>query len=124
MAKVIHRLWKDGNNDPFIMPGNLPLYDAETRNELIYYLPQGWDPVVEGDIDGERSETVEIETYDPRFGSVQACRRLARTIFLGSAPTTTNQTVRGIDTEHLLLGVLQPGQQIGVYKDADSQAYG
>jgi predicted AAA+ superfamily ATPase len=26
--------------------------------------------------------------------------------------------VRGIDTEHLLLGVLQPGQQIGVYKDA------
>ena len=25
MAKVIHRLWKDGNNDPFIMPGNLPL---------------------------------------------------------------------------------------------------
>jgi predicted AAA+ superfamily ATPase len=118
MAKVIHRLWKDGNNDPFIMPGNLPLYDAETRNELIYYLPQGWDPVVEGDIDGERSETVEIETYDPRFGSVQACRRLARTIFLGSAPTTTDQTVRGIDTEHLLLGVLQPGQQIGVYKDA------
>jgi uncharacterized protein len=118
MAKVIHRLWKDGNKDPFIMPGNLPLYDAETRNELIYYLPQGWDPVVEGDIDGERSETVEIETYDPRFGSVQACRRLARTIFLGSAPTTTDQAVRGIDTEHLLLGVLQPGQQTGVYKDA------
>jgi uncharacterized protein len=118
MAKVIHRLWKDGNNDPFIMPGNLPLYDAQTRNELIYYLPQGWDPVVEGDIDGERSEAMEIETHEVRFGSVQACRRLARTIFLGSAPTTANQTVRGIDAERVLLGVLQPGQQASIYKDA------
>ena len=118
MAKVIHRLWKDGNKDPLILPGNLPLYDADTRNELIYYLPEGWDPVVEGDIDGERSETVEIETQDARFGSAQACRRLARTIFLGSAPTTSDQTVRGVDAERTLLGVLQPGQGSGVYKDA------
>ena len=118
MAKVIHRLWKDGNNDPFIMPGSLPLQDAQTRNDMIYYLPQGWDPVVESDIDGERAETIEIEAQDPRFGSLQACRRLARTIFLGSAPTTANQTVRGIDAQHILLGVLQPGQQVSVYKDA------
>lgn len=118
MAKVIHRLWKDGNNDAFIMPGSLPLQDAQTRNEMIYYLPQGWDPVVEGDIDGERSEAYEIETQDARFGSLQACRRLARTIFLGSAPTTASQTVRGIDAQRVLLGVLQPGQQVSIYKDA------
>jgi uncharacterized protein len=118
MAKVIHRLWKDGNNDALILPGSLPLYDADCRNEMIYYLPQGWDPVVEGDIDGERSETVEIETHDPRFGSVRACRRLARAIFLGSAPTTADQGVRGIDTERIILGVLQPGQPTGIYKDA------
>jgi predicted AAA+ superfamily ATPase len=118
MAKVIHRLWVDGNQDAMILPGNLPLDGADTRNELIYYLPQGWDPVVESDIDGERSETVEIEKGDARFGSVQACRRLARTIFLGSAPTTANQTNRGVDAEHTLLGVLQPGQSAGIYKDA------
>ena len=118
MAKVIHRLWVDGNQDPLILPGNLPLDDAGVRNEMIYYLPQGWDPVVESDIDGERSETVEIEKSDARFGSVQACRRLARTIFLGSAPTTANQTNRGVDAEHTLLGVLQPGQGAGIYKDA------
>lgn len=100
------------------MPGSLPLYDAQTRNELVYYLPQGWDPVVEGDIDGDRSEALDIETQEVRFGSVQACRRLARTIFLGGAPTTADQTVRGIDAERVLLGVLQPGQQASVYKDA------
>ena len=118
MAKVIHRLWKDGNNDPLIMPGSLPLYDADVRNEVIYYLPQGWDPVIERDVDGERAETTEIENKDTRFGSVQACRRSARAVFLGSAPSTTNQLVRGLELERVILGVIQPGQQIGLFKDA------
>jgi predicted AAA+ superfamily ATPase len=118
MAKVIHRLWKDNDKDPLIMPGSFPLQDAETRNDLIYYLPQGWDPVVERDVDGERAETTEIENRDTRLGSVQACRRAARAIFLGSAPTTANQMVRGIELERIVLGVAQPGQQVGIYKDA------
>jgi uncharacterized protein len=109
MAKVIHRLWKDNDKDPLIMPGSFPLQDADTRNDLIYYLPQGWDPVVERDVDGER---------DTRLGAVQACRRAARAVFLGSAPSTANQMVRGIELERIVLGVAQPGQQVGLYKDA------
>lgn len=118
MAKVIHRLWKDNDKDPLIMPGSFPLADAEARNDLIYYLPQGWDPVVERDVDGERAETTEIENKDTRLGSVQACRRAARAIFLGSAPSTVNQMVRGVELERVVLGVAQPGQQVGVYRDA------
>ncbi len=118
MAKVIHRLWKDNDKNPLIMPGSFPLHDAETRNDLIYYLPQGWDPVVERDVDGERAETTEIENRDTRLGSLQACRRSARAIFLGSAPTTANQMVRGLELERIVLGVAQPGEQVGVYKDA------
>lgn len=118
MAKVIHRLWTDGNNDLLIMPGNLPLYDGNTRNEAIYYLPPGWDPVVERDIDGDSAETTEIESRDTRFGSVQACRRVARTIFLGSAPGTPNRMVQGIEMERILLGSIQPGQQTSVFRDA------
>lgn len=118
MAKVIHRLWKDNDKDPLIMPGSFPLQDADTRNEVIYYLPQGWDPVVERDVDGERAETTDIENRDTRLGSVQACRRSARAIFLGSAPSTANQMVRGIELERIALGVAQPGQQVGIYKDA------
>jgi uncharacterized protein len=118
MAKVIHRLWKDGNNDPLIMPGSLPLYDADTINEVLYYLPQGWNPVIDKDVDGERAETTEIETDDTRFGSVQACRRSARTIFLGSAPSSSNEMARGIDLEHVILGSAIPGQQVSLFKDA------
>lgn len=118
MAKVIHRLWKDDNKDPLVMPGNLPLYDADTRNDAIYYLPQGWDPVLEKDIDGERAETTSLENHDTRMGSVQACRRTARAIFLGSAPSSSNQMVRGLELERVILGVALPGQQVGVFKDA------
>jgi len=118
MAKIIYSLWQDGNNDPLIMAGSLPFGDTNTRNEFTYYLPAGWDPVVDRDIDGPRAETVEVENQDARLGAVQACRRTARTIFLGSAPTTANQMVRGIELERVLLGSAQPEQQIGLYKDA------
>ncbi len=118
MAKVIHRLWQDGNNDLLILPGSLPLYDGDIRNVAIYPLPQGWDPVLERDVDGERAETTEIERTDTRLGALQACRRTARTIFLGSAPSTANQMVRGVESERILLGAAQPGQAVGLYKDA------
>lgn len=115
MAKVIHRLWKDNDKDPFIMPGSLPLHDADTCNEAIYHLPPGWDPVIEHDI---LKEPDELEKTDPRLGGIQACRRAARAIFLGSAPTTASQQVRGIDRERILLGVVLPSQQPGFYADA------
>lgn len=118
MAKMIFSLWKDGNNDLLIMPGSLPLADPDSRNEVTYYLPPGWDPVMESEIDGPRAKTVAIENHNARLGSVQACRRTARTIFLGSAPTTSSQMVRGIELERIMLGTVQPGQQIGLFKDA------
>lgn len=120
MAKVIFRLWQDDNKDLMIMPGSLPLYDGSSRNELTYYLPAGWDPVVEKDIDGERAETTELENKEPRFGAVNAARRVARTIFLGSAPASvsTKAASRGLDRARILIGCLQPGQTASTYVDA------
>ena len=37
------------------MPGAIPLEDSEVRNKSIKYLPQGWEPVIERDVDGDRS---------------------------------------------------------------------
>lgn len=120
MAKVIYRLWKDDNKDLLIMPGSLPLYDGNTRNELTYYLPAGWDPVLDKDIDGDRAETTELESKEPRFGALQAARRAARTIFLGTAPSSvaTKPGVRGLDRSRILLGCFQPGQTSSIYTDA------
>ena len=120
MAKVIFRLWQDDNKDLMILPGSLPLYDGSARNELIYYLGPGWDPVMDRDVDGERAETTMLETREPRFGSVQAARRVARAVFLGSAPSSVNTKsgTRGIDRARVLLGCLQPGQTSSLYSDA------
>lgn len=120
MARVIFRLWKDQNQDLMILPGSLPLYDGGSRNELVYYLPPGWDAVLERDIDGERAETTDIDQREPRFGAVHAARRVARTLFLGSAPSssTTKKGTRGVDRARVLLGCVQPGQPSAAFSDA------
>ena len=123
MAKVISRLWKADNKDLMILPGSLPLADGDVRNEMTYLLPPGWDPVIEGDIDGDRAETTELEGKEPRFGQVNAARRVARTLFLGTAPSSvaTKPGIRGLDRGRVLLGCLQPGQTTAVYADALSR---
>ncbi|PIZ04909.1 MAG: hypothetical protein COY58_01735, partial [Gammaproteobacteria bacterium CG_4_10_14_0_8_um_filter_38_16] len=117
MAVIIHRLWNDNNQDALIMPGSIPLDDSLVRNKSIHYLPQGWEPVLEREVDGPRSETHRIDGEDTRFGSVQAAHRAMRTIFLGSAPSARDQVVKGIQLERILLGGVQPGQTVGVFED-------
>lgn len=117
MAVIIHRLWNDNNQDALIMPGSIPLDDSLVRNKSIHYLPQGWEPVLEREVDGARSESHRIDGDDTRFGSVQAAQRTMRTVFLGSAPSTRDQVVKGIQLERILLGCVQPGQTVGVFED-------
>ena len=120
MAKVISRLWKADNKDLLILPGSLPLVDGDVRSEMTYLLSPGWDPVIEGDIDGDRAETTELEGKEPRFGQVNAARRVARTLFLGTAPSSvaTKPGIRGLDRARVVLGCVQPGQTAAVYSDA------
>lgn len=121
MAKVIHRLWKDNSTDPLIMPGSLPLYDGGTRADIIYYLPQGWDPVVDKDIDGENAQPAQLDMDMPRFGNIQSCRRVARTIFLGSAPAGNlggSNVYRGIDEKRVFLGAALPSSAPAVFRDS------
>jgi predicted AAA+ superfamily ATPase len=117
MAIVIHRLWNSDNRDALIMPGSLPLEDSNVRNKSIHYLPQGWEPVIEREVDGQRSVPQDIDGRETIYGAVQAARRSARTIFLGSAPSSSAQTVRGIKAERILLGAMQPEQTVGVFED-------
>jgi predicted AAA+ superfamily ATPase len=117
MAVIIHRLWNDNNQDALIMPGSIPLDDSLVRNKSIHYLPQGWEPVLEKEVAGPRSEPADIDGHESRFGSVQAAQRTMRTIFLGSAPSARAQVVKGIQVERILLGTVQPGQPVGVFED-------
>jgi predicted AAA+ superfamily ATPase len=118
LAIVIHRLWNSENREPMIMPGSIPLEDVNVRTKNVHYLPQGWEPVIESEVDGARSLPVDIDTKEPKFGAIQAARRVARTIFLGTAPRNASQTAKGLQIENILLGVAIPGQVVGTYEDA------
>lgn len=118
MARLVHALWRADNRDFLILPGSIPLDDISVRNELVKYLPAGWDPIVDKDIDGNLAEPRRMDDETPTLGSMQANRRAARTIFLGSAPSVGVQKVRGIGVERVRLGCAQPGQSVGRYDDA------
>lgn len=121
MAKVISKLWQDNNRDLLIMPGSLPLFHGDVRNEMTYLLSPGWDAVIERDIDGPRAESTDLESREPRFGQANAARRVTRTLFLGTAPPAdpkNKQGTRGLARDRVLLGCLQPGQTSAVYSDA------
>ncbi len=118
MAQVIHQLWREDNQEPLVMPASLPLANAKVRVELTTHLNPGWDPVLDRDIDSDRSESASVDK-DPRFGAVHAARGVARTLFLATAPATTGATAaKGIDAPRVVLGCLQPGQNSADYRDA------
>ncbi len=121
MAKVVQRLWNDQNQDAMIMPGSLPLSSGDVRNEMTYLLNAGWDAVISRDIDGEGAETSDLEQSEARFGKHNAARRVARTLFLGTAPpvgVTGARKARGLTRDRVLLGCLQPGQSSADFGDA------
>ena len=117
MASVIHSLWEKGDRNPLILPANLPLDDPRVQFELTRYLPDNWVPVIERDIDGANALPLRIDGEVPNLGRYGACRRVARSIYLGSAPipAAANQ---GIEDRRIKLGCVIPGEPVAVFGDA------
>jgi len=118
MAAVIHELWSRGDQSLLIMPGTLPLDAAPVRNELLRYLPETWAGVTDADIDGEESRPFQIDNNVPALGKHTASRRVARSIFIGSAPSVAEQGVRGVEEARIRLATVQPGEPAAVFGDA------
>jgi predicted AAA+ superfamily ATPase len=118
MAAVIHQLWTRGDQSLLILPGTLPLDTSPVRNELLRYLPDTWDAVYDIDIDGPGSRPFKIDGDVPALGRYHAARRVARTTFIGSAPSVAEQRVRGLEEIRIRLGCAQPGEPAAVFGDA------
>jgi hypothetical protein len=117
LAKVIHRLWESGDQSLMILPAFVPMDDGPTKSELTRYLPDVWEPIISLDIDGEKSLPLEIDRSTPTLGRVSACRRVARTLYIGTAPGAENKNP-GIDDRRVRLGCVQPGETAAVFGDA------
>lgn len=118
MSNAIHALWIGNNQDLMILPGSLPLGDIQTQSHFTNPLENsGWPNIITTDIDGDQSTATRIDADMARYGSVQAARRVARTIFLATAPGRSADIRRGIDEKRILLGVVNPFQQLSTYTD-------
>lgn len=118
MAAVIHELWMGSDAGLLIMPGSLPMDVPNVRDELTRHLSEGWNALVDKEVDGKHSRPYQQDQAVSRYGKLLASRRVARTIMLGSAPTVRQQSVRGVEAARVRLGVSQPGESIAVFNDA------
>ena len=117
MAAVIHSLWEKGDKNPLILPANISIDDSRVQFELTRYLSDNWTPIIEKDVDGPNSLPLRLDGELPNLGQFAACRRVARTIYLGSAPTATAAN-RGIEDRQVKLGCVMPGESAAVFGDA------
>ncbi|MFO0290888.1 MAG: Swt1 family HEPN domain-containing protein [Pseudanabaena sp.] len=117
MAKVIHSLWERSDRSLMILPASVPLDDPLVQSELTRYLEDNWVPVIEKDVDGANSLPAACDRDNPNLGRYSACRRVTRTIYLGSAPTLRAAN-RGIQDRHIKLGCVQPGESPATFGDA------
>ena len=118
MAAVIHSLWERQDRNPLILPGNVPIDEPRVQSELTRYLPDNWSPVIEKDVDGPNSLPLRIDQERHQmFGRYAVCRRVARTIYLGSAPTAKVAN-RGLEDRRVKLGCVQPGESPAIFADA------
>jgi hypothetical protein len=117
MAAVIHSLWERGDRNPLILPSTIPIDDPRVQFELTRYLADNWTPIIEKDVDGPGSLPIKIDGEVPNLGKLSATRRVARTIYLGSAPTAAAVN-RGIEDRRIKLGCAIPGESPVVFSDA------
>jgi predicted AAA+ superfamily ATPase len=117
MSAVIHELWERDDPAPLIMPGGVPLDADDVLTEISQYLEDSFKPVIDADIDSASSTPAMIDASRPALGQRKITRRLARAIFLGSAPTL-KAAHRGIERQHIWLGIATPGDTIGNFANA------
>jgi len=117
MAAVIHALWERQDSNLLILPATVPIDEPLVQNELTRYLDDPWIPVIEKDIDGPNSLPLRLDRENPNLGRYSACRRVARTLFLGSA-ATLHTAHKGLEDRQIKLGCVQPGESVATFGDA------
>ena len=117
MAQAVHELWM--NNDPsvMIMPGSIAVGSDRVEPELLHYLNPSWQSIIAGDVDGGSSIPYKIDQTTPNLNRHSATRRIARAIFMGTAPLYQQEN-RGLDDKQINLGVVQPGERPAIFGDA------
>ena len=120
VSSIVHELWRSGDTSPLIMPGTVPLAASAVNTDLTQYLEDQWKPIIDTDIDGPDCTAQRIDNTRSNLGARFVTQRLARTVFMGSAPRS-NKSNKGIDKQYINLGTAIPGDALGNFGQAIDQ---
>ena len=117
MAQAVHELWMGGDPSAMIMPGSIAVDSDRVGPELLRYLEVNWQAIIAGDVEGGGSIPYKIDQSTPNLNRYWATRRVARAIFMGTAPVHKQEN-KGLDDKQINLGVIQPGERPAIFGDA------
>ena len=117
MAQVIYELWVNQDQSAMIMPGSIPVSSPRVMPEFRRYLSDNWSSIIEQDVDGDNSVPYKVDVENPNLQKRSATKRVARAVFLGTAPTEDAKN-SGLDSRQISLGVVQPKETPSLFGDA------
>jgi len=117
LARNIYASYRDRSDEPLILPSSLRMNDPEVRGALIEPLNGPvWGSIIDGEVDGDTSLPVRMETSKPRYRNEQVVRRAARAVFVCTAPRGDSRG--GLTGPEIRLACATPGEQISIFGDA------
>jgi predicted AAA+ superfamily ATPase len=120
LACVVYALWAGQDQSPMVMPGGIPMSDERVVTELTRNLEDNWKPIIDSEIDGPSSLARTVDDQYKNLGRMAAAHRVARTVFIGSAPKLGSPN-QGLDPARVRLGCAMPGETVAIFGDALSR---
>lgn len=112
MSHVVHQLYEREDPSPLIMTGSMPLDAQPVRSEVVQYLDNAWDAIIQSEIDGADAVARTVDEERPVLRDRSLALRTARAIFLEATPTL-DAALKGKDRKSITLGVAMPGDVLG-----------
>ena len=112
MSHVVHQLYERQDPSPLIMTGSIPLDAQPVRSEIVQYLDNAWDAIIQSEIDGDSSVARIVDEERPALKDRSLALRTARAIFAEATPTL-DSAVKGKDRKSITLAVAMPGDVLG-----------
>ncbi len=118
VASFVQVNWENAYDHRMILPSHVPLDDSAVQAEIFKSLDRDWTAVLDKDIEGVGSVARKIDNEINNLGRYAATRRVARCLFMGTAPTVETSDHPGISERDVRLGCSQPGEVHQSYGDA------
>lgn len=118
VAAIVRVLWETSHEGRLILPAFVPLNDGTVLAEIKKSLDRNWDSVLATDVDGSNSVPRRIDNEMANLGRYSATCRVARCVFMATAPTFETGNQPGIDKKSINLGSAQPGEVHRSFGDA------